>query len=197
MIQALKFVQDLKFIDKITPADCDYSCADTLFVDGKAAMIINGDWSVGRYKEALGDSLVVATLPKIEKTGQQMAPMVSGKYIFFNRRLKNSKLAAAKKFAEFIVSPDIQEFWLVKSQRLPALKSMMDRPVVQNDKLTMDTLKAMQFGQPMPMAVEMRAIWDAMRPSLQKVMSGRMEPKDAAQAMQKRAETKIKEMREE
>ena len=31
--------------------------------EGKAAMIINGDWSLGGYAEALGDKMGVAPFP--------------------------------------------------------------------------------------------------------------------------------------
>src|SRR5690606_34035148 len=84
MQDALAFVHGLKFKEKIVPTDCDYTCADTLFAEGKAAMTINGDWSVTKYQQTLKDNLIIAPLPKFEKTGHYMQPMVSGKYIFFN-----------------------------------------------------------------------------------------------------------------
>jgi hypothetical protein len=46
------------------------------------------------------------------------------------------------------------------------------------------------------MAVEMRAVWDAIRPQLQAVMAGRGAPAEAAAIMQRDALTKIREMKE-
>lgn len=60
----LTFVSQLK-TDGVVPAECDYNCADTLMKDGKAAMIINGDWSLGDYTKALGDKMGVAPVPSI------------------------------------------------------------------------------------------------------------------------------------
>lgn len=196
MVKALDLVKDLKFKDKIVPPDCDYACADTLFSEGKVAMLINGDWSVKKYEDALKGDLLIAPLPKLAATGKFMAPMVSGKFLFFNKKLAGEKLELAKSYAEFFVTPKVQEFLLKEAKNLPALKAAQANPVMKSDVNLAATFAAMAHGQPMPMAVEMRAVWDAIRPQLQGVMAGRTEAKLAAQTMQKDAETKIKEMKE-
>ena len=38
----------------VTPKNCDYELADSLFKTGRAAMIINGDWSWADYLEYAG-----------------------------------------------------------------------------------------------------------------------------------------------
>lgn len=196
MVDALTLVSDMKFKDKIVPGDCDYACADTLFSEGKAGMIINGDWAIQKYQSDLKKDLIIAPLPKFEKTGIFMQPMVSGKYVFFNKRLKGAKLEDAKKFAEFLATTPSQELIAKEVGRLPAAKAAAESPAIKQDATLSASLKAMEHGQPMPMDVEMRAIWDAIRPQLQGVMAGRTEAKLAAQVMQKDAETKIKEMKQ-
>jgi maltose-binding protein MalE len=54
----------------------------------------------------------------------------------------------------------------------------------------------MEVGKPMPIAPELRAVWDAMRPSYQAVLGGTETPEQAAKEMQKTAIQKIKEMNE-
>ncbi|GFP33110.1 arabinogalactan oligomer / maltooligosaccharide transport system substrate-binding protein, partial [Candidatus Hakubella thermalkaliphila] len=49
MVATLKFLHDMKYEAKIIPPESDYDAADTLFKEGKAAMIINGDWALGSY----------------------------------------------------------------------------------------------------------------------------------------------------
>jgi maltose-binding protein MalE len=196
MVEALALVHDMKFKDKIVPPDCDYTCAETLFVEGKVGMTINGDWAVQKFQDALKDKLVIAPLPKLQATGKYMAPMVSGKYLFLNAKLKGEKLDAAKKLAEFFVSKKVQEDMVKETRRLPALKELDGSAVITSDPVLKATDAAMANGQPMPMEVEMRVVWDAIRPQLQAVMANRAEPKLAASVMQKDAETKIKEMRQ-
>ncbi len=88
MTNTFQFMYDLKYTDKIMPAEADYNVADGLFKDGKAAMIINGDWTLGAYAAApddpeapgLGDNLGVAPIPQI--TGfDYPAPYVAGTFI--------------------------------------------------------------------------------------------------------------------
>jgi len=196
MIKALSLVKDFKFKDKIVPPDCGYACAETLFLEGKVAMIINGDWAVSKYQESMKDNLIIAPLPKSAATGQYMEPMISGKYLFVNNKLKGKKLAAAKKFIEFMTSEEIQRRLIRETGRLPALKSLIESKEITGDPVLKAINDAMAHGQPMPMDVELRVIWDAIRPQLQAVMADRAEPKAAAKIMQKDAVTKIKEMRE-
>lgn len=195
MLKALSFVKDLKFKHQITPSDCDYNCADTLFVEGRAAMIINGDWSIQRYEKALKNNLLILPLPLLQQTGKYMEPMVSGKYIYLNKKSIVKKLTAIKKFVEYLVSDEVQKIFVVKSKRIPSLKKGKAVSVLQKDTNLQAMLKALEHGQPMPMAVQMRAVWDAMRPQLQEVMAGRTDPKKAADIMQKDAERKIKNIR--
>lgn len=194
MVDALALVHDMKFKDKIVPQDCDYSCAETLFVDGKAAMTINGDWAVQKFSQTLKQDLIIAPLPKLAQTGKYMAPMVSGKYLFLNAKLKGEKLDAAKKLADYLTSRPVQEQLVKATGRLPALKELDGSAVIAADPLLAATDVAMAHGQPMPMEVEMRVVWDAIRPQLQAVMSNKAEPKAAAAIMQQDAVTKIKEM---
>lgn len=194
MRSALELAKSLKFDEGIVPKDCDYVCAETLFLEEKAAMLINGDWAVEKYLSELKDNLVIRPLPKLAKTGQYMAPFTSGKYLLLNNKLSGKDLEAAKEFAKFMVSEEIQEVYLTKSKRLPAIKSLRSEDRMAKYADVYQSLKAMDHGLPMPMAVEMRAVWDAMRPQLQLVMSGKTDVKQAAKVMQEDALSKISEM---
>ena len=60
---------------------------DSLFKTDKAAMIINGDWSLGEYKKLMGDNLGVAHIPKVSATGIWPAPYTSGKFFMISKDL--------------------------------------------------------------------------------------------------------------
>jgi maltose-binding protein MalE len=51
-------------------------------------------------------------------------------------------------------------------------------------------------GRPLPVVPELRAIWDAMRPSYQAVLAGTKTAEAAAREMQQMALRRIKEMNE-
>lgn len=191
-VAALEILSAMKFKSRIIPNDCDYACAETLFLEGKAAMTINGDWAIGLFQSALGDDLVIAPLPKLEKSDKAMRPMVAGKYLMLRSGLKEDKEELARAFTEFLVSETIQRFLTERSKRLPSLRSLLSDPIVTNDPYLSASLAAIKHAQPMPMAVELRAVWDAIRPQLQEVMAGRTHSAQAAEQMQRDAEQKIR-----
>jgi arabinogalactan oligomer/maltooligosaccharide transport system substrate-binding protein len=157
-------------------------------------MTINGDWAIERYHAALGKDLLIAPLPRSAATGKPMEPMLSGKYLLLNARLDGPRLEAAKAFVEFMTKPETQTLLAEKSKRLPSLAAVGSSAVVTGDPLLSASKAALANAQPMPMAVQMRAVWDAIRPQLQGVMAGRVDPKAAAGVMQKDATAKIEGM---
>ena len=199
MVATLKFVQDLKFVDKVVPEECDYDCADTLFKEGKAAMIINGDWSLGGdtgYIAILGEDLGISKIPKISATGNWPSPMTSGKFLMFSVELEGERLEAAKLLANWYTSKENQLKQYEKMVRLPALIEAIEDPMIAEDPLMAASADQMSVGKPMPVVPEMRACWDAIRPQLELIMAGDTTPEEAAAAMQLDAETKIEEMKE-
>ena len=126
MVNTLQFLHDLKYKSKITPKEADYATMDTLFKESKAAMIVNGDWSLGDYKTALGDRLGVAPLPKVSATGEWPKPYTSGKYFMIPKGISGAKLDAIVSFINFATSYD-QQLDMVKTlTRLPALKKALE-----------------------------------------------------------------------
>jgi maltose-binding protein MalE len=108
MKNALAYLYKLKTVDKIIPKECDYDCAKGLFMEGKAAFTINGDWSVKEFHAKLGDQLGIAPLPVLSETNRPLTPMISGRYIFINAQIAPAKKEAIKEFLNFLTSREIQ-----------------------------------------------------------------------------------------
>jgi arabinogalactan oligomer/maltooligosaccharide transport system substrate-binding protein len=195
MVKTLTLVSNFKNVDKITPKECDYNCLDGLFKDGKAAMIINGDWSLGDYTGSTAGvtatkniDLGTAPLPKI--TGADFPkPYTAGVYIMFPKDLAPDKLAAALKLTNYFISDAVQLRWLKEQKRLPAVQKLFDDPSIKSDPVLAGSAADLLNGTGMPAATEMRCNWDSMKPNLVEVLAGNMTPTDAAAAMQKAAET--------
>lgn len=194
MVNTLQFLYDLKFVHKVVPESADYDVTDTLFKEGKAAMIINGDWSLGGYKEVLGDDLGTAPLPKVVATGEYPKAYTSGKYFMLPKDLAGDKLAAVIKFIEFATSEENQLDQLGTLNRLPGLKSVLDNEAIVSDPILAGSSKDMSYGVPMPTVVEMRCNWDAMKPEMTSVLADEKSAADAAAAMQAAAEACITQL---
>ena len=79
MVGALTFLHDLKYANGVMPAEADYNVADGLFNHGDAAMIVNGDWTLGAYVETFGESLGLGPIPEI--VGHDLAGAVHGRQV--------------------------------------------------------------------------------------------------------------------
>jgi arabinogalactan oligomer/maltooligosaccharide transport system substrate-binding protein len=195
MVDTLQFMYDLKSKYGIAPKEADYATADTLFKEGKAAMLINGDWSLGDYKKAFGDKLGIAPLPKVSATGKWPAPYTSGKYFMLPTSDKGDLLLAVVSFAQFATTYENQMDLVKTLSRLPALKKALEDEYVKSDPFLQGSAAQMALGTPMPSVMEMRANWDAMKPEMNAVFAGSKSAADAAKAMQDAAVAAIKTMK--
>ncbi len=194
MINTLKFFQQLK-AENIIPKESDYAGADTLFKEGKAAMLINGDWSLGDYKKVLGDKFATAAMPMVSATQKYPAPYTSGKYFMISAGVADAKLEAVMAFVDYATNLENQVDMIKTLSRLPARKDALENEVVKSDPILSGSAAQMVNGTPMPVVLEMRCNWDAMKPELNAVMAGQKSPEDAAVAMQQAAESCVKTLK--
>jgi maltose-binding protein MalE len=194
-IDGLKFIKDLRDVHKIIPNEADYEIADLLFKDGNAAMIINGDWSWAGYQKA-GVDIGVAPLPKITSTGLWCEPMISPKGFSVNANIGEEKKRWVLDLIRYLMAEENQTesakelFTMPTHLRVQNSAFVVNNPILKNSKLQIE------HGRPMPVVPELRAIWDAMRPSYQAVLAGTMTAEQAAKNMQALALRRIKEMNE-
>lgn len=194
---AFELMYNLKNKYRVIPQECDYNVADNMFNQGRAAMIINGDWSWGKYIESEDVEFGLARIPYVEKTGKWCSPMVSATGYSMNSTVKGKTLEATKQVLKFLTSRYAQKKFTKEHKSIPSLKSLQQDPTVLEDKVLQISTKQIEVGQLMPIIPEMRAVWDAMRPALQNVLNGQMTPAEAAKYQQKLAKQKISAMYED
>jgi arabinogalactan oligomer / maltooligosaccharide transport system substrate-binding protein len=194
MRSALSWYYDLKYTYKVVPPEADYATADTLFKEGKAAMLIGGDWALGDYRVKLGDKLGVARIPMVKSTGAYPAPYFTGKFFLIPKRLSGWKVKPVQDFVRFATDRDNQLAMEAKLQRLPVLKEALASVAIANDPVLRGSADQMLVGLPLPTVPAMRAIWDSMKPEMIAVLAGKKNPDEAAAAMQKSAAARIAAM---
>jgi len=191
----LKFIKELRDVAKIIPNEADYNVADILFKDGNAAMIINGDWSWAGYQKA-GLDIGVAPLPRIVSTGLWCEPMVSPKGFSINRNVGGDKKAWVLELIRYLMSAENQLEATRELFTMPTHNDVRHSDFVRDNEILRNSQIQIDHGRPMPVVPELRAIWDAMRPSYQAVLAGTMTAEQAAREMQALALRRIKEMNE-
>ncbi len=194
MVATLHFLYDLTHVHEITPEEADYGTMDTLFREGNAAMIINGDWSLGEYRDHFGDDLGVAPIPTVSETGLEPAPYTSGKYFMMSDTVVGELREAIGEFIAWVLTEERQLEMADELTRLPGRLSALEHEQISGDPVLAGSAAAMANGIPNPAATEMRAIRDAMLPSQNAVLAGTVSPEDAAAEMQAVSETAIRAM---
>ena len=189
-VLALTFLKKLASDPHFIVAN-DYGKADSMFKEGKAAMIINGPWAVGDYTKALGDKVGVAPMPAFADTGNPFAPFVNTKDFFVNANINDTQKKAAVDFIKFMVSKDIEQKFFEKAKHIPS-NTKVD---TSSDPIIAGFLAQMKTGVPMPIAPEMGAVWDPMQTAIDSVLAGKATPQDAINTAQKTIQDKINAMR--
>lgn len=196
MVNALQFLYDIKTETPIVPEDSDYEGAHILFTRSRAAMIINGDWSLSSYERTFGDKLGVARIPQVSATSEWPHPYTNGTYLMFpvNGAEKQATLDTAIDFGKFVTSGENQALLVTELNRLPALREALEAPPVADDPILQGSADQMIVGRPEPTVSEMRCNWDAMRFEMQAVLSDNKSPERGAADMQEAAETCIERL---
>jgi arabinogalactan oligomer/maltooligosaccharide transport system permease protein len=164
-----------------------------MFKDGMAGMIINGDWSWGTYRDA-GVDIGITRIPLIVETGLWPTPMVSPKGYSLNRNIAPEKIVSTIDFLKFLLCKEAQKRLALATSMMPTNKELLKDPVITDNELMRNSWAQIEVGRPLPVVPELRAIWDAMRPSYQAVLGGALDAQSAARQMQIEAEKKIREM---
>ena len=195
MKSALQFMYDLKYTDKIMPTEADYNVADGLFKDGKAAMIINGDWTLGAYAEVFGDKLGVGPIPQL--TGYDYpAPYVAGTFIMVAKTVaENPDLqTVVADFIKFATSEASQVDMVKTLKRLPGNASAIEDAVVVGDALLGGAAVAATKGVPQPTNLEMRCVFDSATAAVRDMYTGNSDIAGIVATMQTATETCISQL---
>ncbi len=193
-VAAYRFIQSLRDTYGVVPGNCDYELADSLFKSGRAAMIINGDWSWTEYLANPDIDAAVAVLPIVSSTGKPMESMVMPKGYSLNANSSPEKSAAAMAFVRYMTSPDVQQRIVEKLRMIPTRLSVYEASLASADPTYRVSQIQVEQSRLIPVDTELRAVWDAMRPGYQAVLSGTTTPAAAAAAMQRDALDKISQM---
>lgn len=193
MVDALTFLQELKWTHGVMPVDANYDTANALFVGGDAAMIINGDWELGNYAGTFGDTLGIAPIPEVVG-GDWPAPWLSGKYLMMPSATaeNETKAAVVAGLIEFLNNTENQVAMAETLSRIPGNAEAIADPVVADDPFISGTVAASVHGTGQPVNLEMNCAWDAMTNGLVTLYaSADSVPTDIAAGMQSALEAAV------
>jgi arabinogalactan oligomer/maltooligosaccharide transport system substrate-binding protein len=174
------------------PAGVDYGIADTLFKEGKAAMIINGPWSVADYGKA-GVDYGFATLPKVTSTGKAASPFVGVKTLMLGAYSSNPALAVD--VMKFFSNQANQTDMVLATREIPANKLALADPKVQAIPDIAGFGAQVKNGVPLPNTPFMSALWDPVAKALEAVWTGKQSVDSALSDAQSAAEKNVAQLK--
>ena len=192
--KGFQFIKSLRDTYEIIPKECDYEIANAMFKTGRAAMIINGDWSWSDYNGII--DFGIARLPQVSETGKWPSPLVSAKGYSINVNTKGKKLAETLSLLQHLTSSDVQLYFTKRLNTQPSSLVALQHASVKENILLQKSAEIIDVGRPMPIIPEMRAIWDALREQYQAVLGGSISPEIAARKAQENSVTQIAIMNE-
>jgi arabinogalactan oligomer/maltooligosaccharide transport system substrate-binding protein len=192
MVEALRFLHDLKSEYNALPPQVDYDLADGLFREGKAAMLINGHWALAGYREIEDWEWGVAPLPMVTETDLAPSPLVAGQYFVIGSDVSGQELEMAKALVEYMASSQRQLEWMRQFDTLSTNKEALDDESVHSDPLEQVSVAQMLAGRGVSLESNPTMLLEAMREPLEAVMADQMTPTEAARQMQERAEAMLR-----
>ena len=186
MVNALTLFQEWHQEPTQIAPKATYEEAQTKFLAGDIAMMINGDWAIGELTNARDIEWGVAPLPAVgsAEENQPAVPLVLSKYWAVSNTATEERALAASTFLEFITRPERQQIWAAKFNQLPTRRQALNDPLIVNDPIRRISATQMQAGRPIPLGLNANLLLDAMREPLQNLVNGKLTPQEAAEQMQ-------------
>lgn len=165
----------------------DYLQAREAFTGGRAAMLIDGDWTIDELSAETSINWQVAPLPAVDPNGQLPAPLVLARYWAVGAETTGRRAENAIAFLEFMVTPERQLAWTEQFGLLPSRREALVSPQILTNSALRISAQQLQAGRGVPLGVDTNALLEAMRGPLQQVLAGELQPAQAAELMQSQA----------
>lgn len=143
-----------KFVkDNSIPPTMTIDIMDTLFLEGKVGMVVNGLWAMKPYADQLGDRLGTAAIPTVN--GKPATSFVGVKSWFISSYSEHPSWA--KRLALYLTSEQSGDIYYEQTGEIPAHPNAQQNI---SDPLYAGFVEQIKSGIPMPNIPEMSAVWE-------------------------------------
>jgi maltose-binding protein MalE len=194
-LAATEFILGLRNREKVIPGETDYNVSDSLFKQGRAAMIINGPWAWPDYR--IPEFAMIAPLPRNDlvpgATNLFLRPIVAANGYCLNVNLNGERRRVVTSLLEHLTSAAVQERMARALRTFPVDRALVESDFVRNDPVLSISGAQIANGIPMPLLPQLRQIWDGMRGPYQRVMQGGVDAREGTRLMQLESEKLIRD----
>mgnify|MGYP002640428595 CR=1 FL=1 len=196
MVNALTWLnEDLRpALNNYNSSTLDGESNRTAFENGELPYIIDGPWSISRYKEASVDEddnvLFEWGVTKIPTIGGVQPVTFSGVQIAAVYKGTNEATAAFT-FVEFMTSDEGLAIMYAATNKLPALKDVSTVAGVAADEYLSGISAQLAFSHPMPIIPEMGNFWSNAGTMYSSAWNGTATPQEAADTAQEGFDSQV------
>lgn len=166
-VKGMEFFKSLKEILPMELSDMTSDVKNSLFAQGKAAIIMDGSWSIGAYNK-LPFEVGVIPMPKLPG-GDQAKPLAGYTSYYVSSYSKYPN--ASKLFANFITTKEMQIKNNQMTGALPAAKLDTDDKLREDDN-TKGFLQQIETTYRTPNLLETTFVWEKMDVVVEEIWNG-------------------------
>lgn len=183
MVKLFEGIKDLGTFLPKNKEELSYYDGRQLFLDGKAAMWLSGSWELYFFKSINPDfsfSIFMLPAPKGKKT----TPIFHfDAAIAINRETKNPE--QAKEFIKWVGTPEFEKLWQDELPGFYAMNPHAPLPKDRKSRLFLQEVKRYETDVRWNLPPGLPSSYDLMADITESVLSQKMEPKEAANYLQK------------
>lgn len=174
--QGVEAARLIKRFSQIMPKELGYDEANTMFMEGKAAMIMNGPWVMADYGARKLD-VGLAPIPLVSGSGLPGKPFVGVKLLMLAANAKNPQAAIG--LMKHYGSSEVQARLAQINKQVPANRAAQEQ--VKHDPVIAGFVRQTASGVPMPNSEFISAMWDPFNKTIEATWSGTTAPEQAVQ----------------
>lgn len=163
-INAASYLKGLILKEQLFPSSMTGDVANGLFLERKAAMLINGPWFIEDIRKS-NISFGISKLPKLPND-KYPTPFVGIQGIYLNNRTKKLKESAA--FLEFLGGPNSIVRLSKASGRIPVDRRALK--LLESDAVVKGFSQVLKDGVPLPNVPAMTQVWPYMSECMKLIM---------------------------
>ncbi len=154
--ESLNFTLNFELEHELFPAGTGVEQMENLFMESKAAMIIDGPWNWAEYQAArlqIGQVL----LPLNYDSSERMSPMVNFKGYSISKQSEDKE--AAFKLISWLSSASVQKEFAIQTYTMPTLIEVYDDDQITNNSIISGFIEQLKVGFPAPIDDEMGLVY--------------------------------------
>ncbi|MDZ7838617.1 MAG: extracellular solute-binding protein [Actinomycetota bacterium] len=164
--------------EPLVPRGFGYEEMNTMFKSGNLHMIIN---SVTVIEEYLGENMDigVSRIPEVYGGNSRPTPLITGTGLMINANCYGQELEAAQNFIDFLLSTEQQIKWTQDTVTFPSIVEAKEQEYIKNNEVMANAFTQAELCRGIPPDNIIRAIRDALRINIPKVIEEELPVEEA------------------